>query len=305
MDLNDVAVFVKVVQAGSFTQAAKLLDAPKSTVSAKVAALERRLGVTLLQRTTRKLSVTEEGDAFFRSCATALGEIEAAEALVSHGRKTPQGRIVVTASIDTGARFMPQFLKRFLAKYPDVEVSMILTNRYVDLVGEGVDVGIRAGELKDSSLMAKRLGTSYMALFAAPSYVRQHGEPQQPSELAQHACLRFSAANTPDWQLLKGKQRASVKVPTKLAADDLTTVKELAVHGHGIALLPTLFTHEDVQKKRLVRVLPEWHTQSHPLSLVYPAQRFQHARVRVFIDEIAAAWTTAFQSCDGALEKNC
>ena len=146
MDISDVAAFVKVVQAGSFTQAARSLEAPKSTISAKVAALEKRLGVTLLKRTTRKLNMTAEGEAYFQACAQALAEIEAAETAIAQSQRTPQGRIVITAPVNMG-RFLAQFLKHFLEQYPGINVDMLLTNRYVDLIGEGVDVAIRGGSL--------------------------------------------------------------------------------------------------------------------------------------------------------------
>lgn len=294
MDLNDVAVFVKVVQAGSFTGAARALGAPKSTVSAKVASLERQLGVTLLQRTTRKLSVTPEGDVFFRSCATALGEIEAAESSVTSKQKSPQGRITVTAPIDLGSQFMPTFLNGFLAKYPDIDIGLSLSNRFVDLVGEGIDVGVRAGDLKDSSLVAKRLGSVYRGLFASPAYVKRAGVPTDPKSLSEHKCILFGSFANDVWTLVRGGKSQSVKVKGRVVADDMTSIKEFAVQGHGIALLPTFSCHGHVQKKQLVPLLPEWRTEPNAFSIVYPSQKFQHARVRVFIDELAKALGETF-----------
>src|SRR4051812_8023987 len=160
---------------------------PKSTVSAKVAGLERRLGVSLLKRTTRKLHVTPEGDDFFRSCAKALGEIEAAEAAVASGRASPKGIVSMTAPAGLG-HFLAVFLRGFLDRYPEIEVDLILTNRYVDLVGEGVDLALRAGELKDSTLVARRINTHQRGLVASPSYLEAAGALKHPDDLPSHAC---------------------------------------------------------------------------------------------------------------------
>ena len=297
MEMSDVAVFVKVIQAGSFTEAARRLAAPKSTVSSKVSGLERRLGITLLQRTTRKLHLTDEGDVFFQACARALGEIEAAEALASSGQKSPQGRVSVTAPNDT-SRLLAKFLKGFLAKYPDVSVDLILTNRYVDLVGEGIDVAIRAGALQDSSLIAKKVATTRRALFASPGYLVKANAPNQPKDLSDHKCILFSSSRSDHWHLANGKQRAEVKVTGPVSADDIAALKEMALQGLGIILVPTFLCRDDVAAKRLVPVLPGWASDSSPICVVYSGQKFQHPKIRAFVAEISALLHEVYGSAD-------
>lgn len=285
METSEVSVFVKVIQAGSFTGAALKLGAPKSTVSSKVSNLENRLGVTLIHRTTRKLRLTEEGETFFKSCAHALSEIESAEALIAGGQKTPQGRVSLTAPNDMG-RFLASFLKRFLTGYPGVNVDLILTNRYVDLIGEGVDLAIRAGVLQDSSLVAKRVAISRMALFASPSYLASAGVPGHPKDLSNHQCLVYTKTRG-DWELLKDRSRAKVKVQGFITSDDIAALKELAVQDLGIVLLPTFMCRDEVAIASLVPVLPGWASNSSPISIVYAAKKFQHPKIRVIVEELA------------------
>jgi DNA-binding transcriptional LysR family regulator len=286
MDISDVAAFVKVVQAGSFTQAARSLEAPKSTISAKVAALEKRLGVTLLKRTTRKLHVTEEGEAFFRACSQALTEIEEAEHAVAQSQTTPQGRLVVTAPVNMG-RFLAQFLKIFLEKYPGIKVDLLLTNRYVDLFGEGVDIAIRGGTLKSSSLIARRVATNDSLLVAAPSYAARLSELKHPRELVHYDCLRFAARN--DWTFFRNGKPFVLPIESRVSADEFPTLLALAEEGLGLAFIPNMMVREALAAGRLVRILPDWKGESNPMSLVYPPQRYQHPKVRAFVEDCVLA----------------
>lgn len=297
MELSDVAVFVKVIQAGSFTEAAKRLDAPKSTVSSKVSGLERRLGVTLIQRTTRKLRLTEHGDAFFQSCVRALSDIESAEAIAASGQKTPQGRISVTAPNES-SRIIAFFLKGFLARYPEIRVDLMLTNRYIDLIGEGVDVAIRAGTLKDSSLIAKKVANTHWSLFASPTYLAEAGIPKQPKDLASHRCILFASTKNEPMRITNGKQKAEVKVQGLVTADDLGALKALALQDLGIAQVPTFFCRDEVTAKKLVPVLPGWASEASPIGVVYTALKFQHPKIRVFVDEISKFLSDVYGSAD-------
>lgn len=291
MDISDVAAFVKVVQAGSFTQAARSLEAPKSTISAKVAALEKRLGVTLLLRTTRKLSMTEEGEMFFQTCSQALAAIEAAETLLAPSQATPQGRIVVTAPVNLG-RFLAQFLAGFLVKYPGIKVDMLLTNRYVDLVGEGVDVAIRGGNLQSSSLIAKRVANNEALLVASPTYAaRLHGL-KHPRELVNYDCLRFASRS--EWTFFKNSKPTVVSIQSRVSVDEFPALQALAEEGLGLAYIPNMLVHEALSAGRLVRVLADWRGESSAVSLVYPAQRYQHPKVRAFVQDCAPALKAAY-----------
>ena len=283
MDLEGIDVFVKVVQAGSFSQAARLLGMPNSTVSAKISLLEKRLGVTLLQRTTRKLRLTQTGASFFQRCVQALEELAAAESELANARREPQGRLRLTAPVEIGHNLLPALVRGFLKKYPQMAVDLIVTNRLLDLVAEGIDLAIRAGKLKDSTLIAKRFSVGHFALWASPSYLQKHPAPSQPRELKQHDCLRFSIFKDNVFELTNGKENLRIAVSGRLLADDFEVLRSLAVLGEGIAFLPSFLCTEEIKQNKLVRVLPDWHGETVTFSLVYPAQRFVAPKVRAFI----------------------
>lgn len=289
MNLNEIAIFAKVVQAGSFTGASRRLSLPKSTVSAKVRALEERLGVSLLHRTTRKLSMTAEGQAFFNACAKGLADIEAAEATAASGGLYATGLIRVTAPIDMGMHFMPGFLQGFLQRHPGIEVDLIYTGRVIDIIDEGIDVAIRASALKDSTLMARKVATSEFNIFAAPSYLATAGRPKEPKDLAKHVSVRHSRTQSNAWELVSAKSAVSVRVPSRVTADELATVKEMVVAGLGVGLMPRFICAHEVSRGELVQLMPDWHAFRSSMFLVYPAQRFPHPKVKVFTDEVAAA----------------
>ena len=284
MDLNEISVFVKVVQAGSFTQAAAQLGIPNSTASARVSALERRLGVTLLQRTTRKLRLTEAGETYFRRAAQGLGEIVEAESEVSASQREPQGMLRVTAPVDLGASCLAGLVSAFRQKYPAVRVELVFTDRFVDLVAEGIDVAVRAGRLRDSALIARKVGLAEWIPAASPAYLKKAGTPRHPRELTGHACLQFTPLGTEHWQLTDGKQKVTVPLPRDLLANEINFAKALALAGKGVALLPSYVCHGEIRSGRLVRVLPEWRARTDPVHLVYPGQKFVAPKVRAFVD---------------------
>lgn len=288
MDLNEIRVFVKVVRAGGFSRAAKQLGMPNSTVSARVSALERRLGVTLLQRTTRTLRLTEAGERYFRQVAEGMEEILRAEAEISTSQDEPQGLLRVTAPIDMGDAHFVELVHAFKRKYPKVSLELIFSDRRLDLVAEGVDVAIRAGELKDSGLIAKKLGQICWAVYASPAYLERAGTPAHPKDLRRHECLQFTALGKEGWRLVGGKRTVNVPLGRHVIGNDMMLMKALALSGMGIALLPTYACRAEVKSGKLVRVLPGHHAKLDPIHLVYPGQRFVPPKLRAFI-EIADA----------------
>jgi DNA-binding transcriptional LysR family regulator len=284
MDLDGIAIFVKVLQAGSFSRAAKLLGMPNSTVSAKVSALEKRLGVTLLQRTTRKLRATQAGEAYYRRSSRALDELQAAENELETGRAEPKGLLRLTAPVEIGHNLLPALVHAFLQKHPGVEVELIVTNRVLDLIEDGIDLAIRAGPLKDSSLIAKRFDLGYFELWASRAYLVKHAAPRHPKELTQHNCLRFSRFKDEGFRLTNGKETLKVPVTGRSIADDFETLRSLATLGEGLVFLPSFLCAEDAKQNNLVRVLPQWHGERVIVSFVYPAQKFVSAKVRAFTD---------------------
>ncbi len=283
MDLDGIEVFVKVLESGSFSRAARLLGMPNSTVSAKVSALEKRLGVTLLQRTTRKLRATPAGETYFQQCVLALERLQAAESELTSAQREPQGLLRVTAPADIGHSLLATLVRGFLQRYPKAEVELVVTNRVLDLIAEGVDLAIRAGALADSGLIAKRFSVGHFGLWASPAYLKKRGTPSHPRDLAPQECLRFSLFKDNRVQLTNGKERARVVTSGRLRADDFETLKAFALLGEGIAYLPSFLCVEEAGQKRLQRILPEWRGDAVTFSFVYPAQCFVASKVRAFI----------------------
>lgn len=284
MDLDGIAVFVKVVQAGSFSAAARLLGIPNTTVSAKVARLEKRLGVTLIQRTTRKLHVTPAGHAYFERCVRGLEEIDTAEAEVSLSASAPRGVLRLTAPGDVAHGLLPPIVSRFLERYPRTQVELIVANRVVDLLAEGVHLAIRAASLRDSSLVARKFMAYSGGLWASAAYLKKKGSPRTPAELAQHECIVFPRLSTQVLRLSDGAREVELPVERRLAVDDLETLRNFVVGGGGIGMLIDYLARE----AGLVRVLPKWNWSVGALSFVYPGQRFVPANVRAFIDTALA-----------------
>jgi len=289
MDLNEIAIFIKVVQTGSFSQAARALNLPNSTVSYKVSSLERRLGVTLIQRTTRKLNITPAGEAYYKRCVSGLEEINAAEVELTSIQGEPHGLLRITAPVDIGASILPSITSKYMAKYPKVRIEIILSDRRVDLLSENVDLAIRAGELKDSTLIAKRIGTTYFVPVASPKYLKINGTPDHPRELTKHKCLQFTPIGIDTWKFVGPKGSLNVSVPGKVMINHLEMLKMMALMDDGIAYLPTTFVYPEVKSGKLVRILPEWRSALSPIHFVYPAQRFVTPKLSSFIEHASSA----------------
>jgi DNA-binding transcriptional LysR family regulator len=284
MDFNEAAVFVKVVQAGSFSEAARQLGLPTSTVSTRISRLEKRLGITLLQRTTRRLHLTEAGTAYYHHASLGLGHMLEAEAAIDEARQQPQGKLKVTAPADLGDKLLAGLIERARNEFPELEVELLLTDRYIDLVAEGVDVAIRTGELRDSSMVAKSLGTIRWALFASKDYLAHAPQLDEPQQLHMHNCLQFTPMGRDAWDLSNERSHITVPLPGRAMANSIGVIRAMAVNGQGIALLPTFICQPDMAVEELVPVLADWHGRADPVHLVYPRQRFMPPKLRAFID---------------------
>ena len=280
MELDGIEIFVKVVQAGSFSRAARLLGVPNTTVSAKVARLEKRLGVTLIQRTTRKLHITPAGRAYFERCVPALEAIENAEAQMTLAAPEPAGVLRITAPGDVAHGLLPPIVSRFLERYPRAKVEIMVANRVVDLVAEGVHLAIRAARLADSTLVARNFMPFSGGLWASAAYLKRKGTPHSPQDLAQHDGLLFARSFGQPPRLNDGRAKSELEFQARIAADDLETLRTFALRGKGIATLTDYLGRE----AGLVQVLPGWSWMAGALSFVYPGQRFVPANVRAFID---------------------
>lgn len=292
-DLNAAHLFVEVVQRGSFTHAAKMLGLPKSTLSRKIGDLEARLGARLLQRTTRKLSLTDLGAAYFERVNRIVSELGEAEAAVLDAQNTPRGVLRITAPPDLGMVLLPRAIPEFTTQYPEVQVVVDLSGRRVDLVQEGFDLALRAGHLVDSSLIAKAIASSSMGVYASPEYLKRRGTPQRLEDLALHDCLVFGTTPDRKWQFEQNGRTHEVSVAGRIAAQDFGYLRFAALAGGGVALLPNMLVGPDVHHGLLEALLPEYTYPEDMLYVVYPSRTFLPAKTRAFVDFISermAVW---------------
>lgn len=292
LDLNDLRVFVRVVERGGFAAAARELGVPTSTVSRTIARLEASTGTRLLQRTPRSVHATSEGRAVYASVSEALGSLERAARGLEPATQRPKGLLRVTAPTDLGSAFLAEVAVAFAARYPLVQVELTLTNRAVSLVDEGFDLAVRAAKrLADSSLVAKRLGELEHGLYASPRYLERRGTPGAPLELSEHDCIVFRGKDmTRTWLLADGSRSVEVPVQARLGGDDFGYLRAATAAGGGIALMPRLLCAKDEAEGRLVRVLPSFSARGAVLHVLYPSASHLPARVTAFRDQLVAAF---------------
>jgi DNA-binding transcriptional LysR family regulator len=289
-DLNDILVFAKVVESRSFTAAGKLLGMPRSTVSRRITQLEKRLGVRLLQRTTRRLQLTDVGASYYELCRSALAAIDEAETLVKEAQATPRGHLRITAPHDIGGDFAP-IVASFLCKHREVRIEFELTQRMVDLVGEGFDLALRAtSALPDSSLVARRLMHSRGGLYASEQYLERAGVPMSPGQLIDHACIALGPRRQRSWLLSNGSDEVDAQINATMWVNDPGFASQCAAAHAGIALLPMSMEH---RLQQLVRVLPDWYPAIEGgVYVVYPSAKHLSATVRAFRDHLVEAYAT-------------
>lgn len=281
VDLELMGLFATVVEQGSFTRAAELLGMPKSSVSQKISRLESQLGVRLLQRTTRRLSLTPQGELYVEHCQGLLTLARSANLAMARLRSAPAGRVRITAPEATGTLLLGKILAEFRALYPEVVLELTLSDEQEDLVGEGYDLALRAAPLKDSSLICRRIGQVARHLVAAPAYLAAHGMPQQLSELGRYACLVHSAM--PVWPLQEGGWRPQ----GACVSNSLLALREMALYEGGIALLPHHVCAGDLAAGRLQKVLPDHPIPANPFYLIYPSREHLAPALRTLMDFVA------------------
>ena len=285
MDLNEILIFARVARAGSFTKAARDLELPKSTVSRKVSQLEARLGVRLLHRTTRNLTLTDAGVEYYRSCSRVVADLTNAELAVTQLQASPRGTLRITAPVEFGAGFLGPLVVELLERHEDLRVDLVLTDRVIDLVAEGFDAAIRAGPLKDSTLVARKLGTVRRVICASPDYFARKGVPRTPDDLRHHDCIIFHAGHEGTiWRLGGPKKVVDVLISGPVVVNNFDLVHEIALAGVGIACLPTFRCAQDLKAGRLQTVLDDWTTEKIFLSVVYPSARYISPKVRALLN---------------------
>ena len=293
--LEEIVAFIRVVDAGSFTAAARVMGVSKASVSRRVAVLENKLGVRLIERSTRTSRLTELGTEYYERISRALSDIDEAAHAVNQLQATPRGHLRITAPVDWGPTFAGM-LDGFTQLHPEVTVEVVLLQRVVDLVSEGFDLAVRAGSLPDSALIARRVGFNHSQLFASPDYLAEHGTPTTVAELADHKCILFrSRTGRERWTLTGPEGERVVDVSGSLSGNNFVFVGDAAIAGAGIARMPRMSCLHAVQEGRLVRVLPEHEAGIYPVHLVYPSARFVSTKVRVFCEYATEWWSQLFQ----------
>ena len=287
-DLNDILIFAKVAQFESITRAARSLGMPLSTVSRRLSALESDLGVSLLKRTTRRVTLTAQGRNYFSQCQEPLTLLQEAERVLTQTQKRPEGLLRITVPVTLGQESFLDFLSAFLKDHLGVRVDLFITNVFLDLIAENVDVAIRFGELRDSSIIAKRLGKSVLYVVAAPEYLKDRSAPSEPADLKAHDCATLNArGNESDWELVSGRKRITVHVSGSVSSRDHQSVTGFVRRGHGIGLLPSAYCEEAIAKGSLIRLLPQWASPQIPLYAVYPSRKFIPLRLSLFLQALA------------------
>jgi len=288
-DLDNILIFVKVAQFQSITRAARSLGMPISTVSRRLSVLESELGVSLLRRTTRRVSLTAQGQAYFSQCQEPLNLLQEAERVLTQAQKKPEGLLRITVPVTLGEEAFLDFLSAFLKDHARIRVDLYITNLFVDLAAENVDVAIRIGELQDSSLVARRLGKSVFYVVAAPQYMKGRTLPAEPADLKSHDCVLLSAPNNErDWDLVSGRRKARVHVSGPVSSRDNDSLRTFVHRGLGIGLLPSAYCDEDIAKGKLIRLLPKWSTVPVPVSAVTLSRKFLPLRMSAFLEALVS-----------------
>ncbi len=284
MQWEGISEFVFVAENESFTQASKKMAISTAQVSRQISALEKRLNIKLFYRTTRKVSLTEEGSVFYQHCRSVLDGLEEAERAITNLQSKPQGKIKLSAPVTYGEQQILPLVNDFIKQYSDVEVTAYLSNQQIDLVEEGYDLAIRLGKLTDSSMMAKKLGKRTNYVCASPDYLNQHGIPHSLSELSKHSCL----LGTLDyWRFLEADKEKSIRVTGKLRYNSGFGLVDAALKGLGIVQLPDYYVDQHLQSGELITILDNYQIPDEGIWAVYPHNRHLSPKIRLLVDYLA------------------
>ena len=287
LDLNGVRIFVQVVDAGGFSAAGRVLGLPKSTISRKLSQLESDLGVRLLKRSTRSLTLTEQGSTFYQRCSLIVQQAQDAESEMLDSLAAPRGILRVSAPVEEGNDLLGPVIADYLMKYPDVELQLHLTNEFVDLVRGEFDVAVRAGKLQDSSLIAVKLFSETMTPYASPAYLQKHGTPANITQLAEHTCFLYGERTAKVVrQFINDGKREKVTLSGRMAVNSLGFIKNVTLRGGGIGFLPKHLCKQEEASGQLVAFLPQWRYPDGGVYAVYPHRKLMSPKVRSFVDHL-------------------
>jgi DNA-binding transcriptional LysR family regulator len=286
--LDNILVFVKVGEFESISKAARSLGMPISTVSRKLSALEAELGVSLVRRTTRRVTLTPQGRHYFNECAGPLTTLRDAERVLTQTQARPEGTLTISVPMILTHGIFLDFLSMFSREHPGIRIDLYITNAYLDLVADNIDIAVRFGELRDSSVVAKKLGKSVRYVVATPEYLKGRKLPSAPEDLEMHECVLLNGkSNAAEWELISGRKKIRVHVSGSVSSRDCNTLSAFVFRGHGIGLLEASYCDQPLARGDLIRLLPRWTSTVVPVSAVYPSRKFLPAKVSVFLDALA------------------
>lgn len=287
--LSELETFIAVVDSGSFSTAASWLRISKSTISKRIASLEQGLGIRLINRNTRQISITNEGQILYERGLKLIQDYDDTVGELKHGHSEPSGPIRVSAPLSFGHKYLAQALIAFMAQYPKIQVKLVLTDRFSNLIAEGLDLAVRLGEMHDSTLIGKQLSQARRLICAAPDYLSRYGTPVHVSELSRHRILQYSSLQTDGgrWPLMGPNGPLLLEVSNKFCANNGEILAETAAAGEGIVLLPYFILRPYLDSGKLVNILPQWTPQPVTLHLLWPASRSPTRRLQLFIEHLS------------------
>lgn len=284
MLFNHMAIFVAIVDEGSFTQAAKSIGVPKSTVSLKLKQLESQLGVRLIHRTTRQLTLTDQGKLFYPQCRQLVVLGESATRSMQGLQKEPMGTLKLSSPFEMSDSFLPEALRRYQQRYPKVDIQFSSTNERIDILQQGVDVAFRFGVLEDSSMIARTIRRCERWILASPDYINAAPALLNPAQLREHRCI--VSQYTPQWEFSDGKRKIAVQPHAHIQVSDLVMAKNLALKGAGICMLPDISVNREIEAGSLIPLLPNYPLAQRDLNLIYPNRNLQSPAVKHFIETV-------------------
>ncbi len=287
VDLNEINIFIKVVEAGSFVGGGRLLGIPSTTVSRKVQQLEESLGVRLLHRSTRKLSLTDQGALYFRQCQQHLMGIEEANLQVTEAQLQPKGTLRITSPLDYATLYAQPWINEFLAKYPEVKIELKVTDHQLDLIDDRIDIAFRSGVLKDSNLVARRIGPKQSVCCASPDYLARYGEPLHPRELTQHLGILWGdSLQNQHWQFIDKEEVVDIAINGRYATDANHLLIKAAVAGLGIARVPLPLVEPYLESNSLNLILTDYEMPAGNMYIIYQSHKYLTQNIRLFVDHV-------------------
>jgi DNA-binding transcriptional LysR family regulator len=287
--LDNIVVFVKVAEFESISKAARSLDMPVSTVSRKLSVLESALGVSLVRRTTRRVILTPQGRDYFNQCIEPLSRLREAEQVLTQTQRKLEGTLAISVPMMLNQGPFMDFLSRFSKEHSGIRIDLYITNAFLNLVAENIDVAVRFGHLQDSSVVAAKIGKSVRYVVAAADYLKGRKFPTEPEDLQAYDCVMFNAKNyETDWDLLSGRRKVRVRVTGSVSSRDCQSAAAFVLRGHGVGLLETAYCDQALARGDLVRLLPRWTSADIPVFAVYPTRKFLPPRVTAFLKALTA-----------------